>query len=262
MNRHNIEIETVEEEQDLTVSFMESLQKKYKPRRVFIEFNGTWDSMKFCTSPMAKRWELAQVITIVDGSTFEVYLNNMRQMMSNIFMYTELVIFNRCTTDMDLQMFRRTVKAVNTQAVCYFEDSEGEQIDIGKAQPPFDLTKDPIEIPDEEFGLFYLDAMDSKERYEGKNVHFKGKVMIPPRFPENCFIPGRNAMTCCVNDIRFIGFLCHSKYTDKLKQKQWLDVTAQIRYEFVPEYNGEGPVLYARHLKSAEAPKDDVVLFN
>ena len=218
--------------------------------------------MKFCTSPMAKHWELAQVITIVDGSTFEVYLNNMRQMMSNIFMYTELVIFNRCTADMDLQMFRRTVKAVNTQAVCYFEDSEGEQIDIGKAQPPFDLTQDPIEIPDEEFGLFYLDAMDSKERYEGKNVHFKGKVMIPPRFPDNCFIPGRNAMTCCVNDIRFIGFICHSKYTDKLKQKQWLDVTAQVRYEFVPEYNGEGPVLYARHLKSAEAPKDDVVLFN
>ena len=262
LNRHNIMVEMVEDEQDLTASYMESLQKKHKPRRVFIEFNGTWDSMKFCTSPMAKHWELAQVITIVDGSTFEVYLNNMRQMMSNIFMYTELVIFNRCTADMDLQMFRRTVKAVNTQAVCYFEDSEGEQIDIGKAQPPFDLTQDPIEIPDEEFGLFYLDAMDSKERYEGKNVHFKGKVMIPPRFPDNCFIPGRNAMTCCVNDIRFIGFICHSKYTDKLKQKQWLDVTAQVRYEFVPEYNGEGPVLYARHLKSAEAPKDDVVLFN
>ena len=104
--------------------------------------------------------------------------------------------------------------------------------------------------------------MESKERYDGKTVHFKGKVMIPYGFPENSFIPGRNAMTCCVNDIRFIGFICRSRHTDKLTQKQWIEVTAEIRYEFVPEYNGEGPVLYAKHLKSTEPPKEDVVLFN
>ena len=147
LRRHNIFIERVENEADLTAAFMESLQKKHKPERVFIEFNGTWDSMKFCSSDWAKRWEMAQVITLVDGSTFEVYLQNMRQMMSNIFMYTELVIFNRCSPDQDLQKFRRTVKAVNTQAVCSFEDAEGEVIDIGKAQPPFDLSQDPIVIP-------------------------------------------------------------------------------------------------------------------
>ena len=90
LRRHNIFIERVENEADLTAAFMESLQKKHKPERVFIEFNGTWDSMKFCSSDWAKRWEMAQVITLVDGSTFEVYLQNMRQMMSNIFMYTEL----------------------------------------------------------------------------------------------------------------------------------------------------------------------------
>ena len=262
LSRHNIYVERIEKEEDLAPAGQEALQKKHKPKRVFVEFNGTWDAMKFTSGPMAKRWELAQIITLVDGSTFELYLQNMRQMMSNIFMDTELVIFNRCNLDMDLQMFRRTVKAVNQQAVCAFEDDKGQQIDIGKAQPPFDLNADPIVIPDEEFGLWYLDAMDSRERYEGKNVLFKGKVMIPKRFPQGAFIPGRNAMTCCVNDIRFIGFVCHSRYTDQLTQKQWLEVTAQVRYEFVPEYNGEGPVLYARHLKSTEPPKEDIVLFN
>ena len=96
--------------------------------------------------------------------------------------------------------------------------------------------QDPIVIPDEEFGLWYLDALDNRERYDGKTVEFRGKVMIPRKFPENAFIPGRNCMTCCANDIRFMGFICHSKYTDRLKQKQWLDVTAEVRYEFVPEY--------------------------
>lgn len=260
--RRNIYIEHVENEADLTASYMEKMQKKHRPERVFVEFNGTWDSAAFCNGDWAKRWVLAQVITLVDGSTFEVYLQNMRPVMSNIFLYTELVIFNRCTPGQDLQKFRRTVKAVNAQAVCSFEDSEGEVIDIGKAQPPFDLTQDVIEIPDTEFGLWYLDALDNKDRYDGKTVHFKGKVMIPRKFPENAFIPGRNCMTCCVNDIRFMGFICHSKYTDRLKQKQWLEVTAQVRYEFVPEYEGEGPVLYAKHLKSTEPPEEDTVLFN
>lgn len=262
MLRHNIEIETVEEESDLTADFMEKMQKKHRLERVFVEFNGTWDSMAFCNADWAKRWELAQVITLVDGSTFEVYLQNMRQVMSNIFMYKELVIFNRCSPDQDLQKFRRTVKAVNPQAVCSFEDAEGQEIDIGKAQPPFDLTKDPIVVPDTEFGLFYLDALDNRERYDGRTVQFKGKVMIPRKFPDNAFIPGRNCMTCCANDIRFMGFLCHSKYTDRLRQKMWLDVTAEVRYEFVPEYEGEGPVLYAKHLKSCEPPEEDTVLFN
>lgn len=262
LNRHNIYLEQIDEEKDLAPENLELLQKKHKPKRVFVELNGTWDSMKFCTGPMAKRWELGQVITLVDGSTFEVYIANMRQMMSNIFMYTELVIFNRCSDQMDLQKFRRTVKAVNNQAVLSFEDADGQVIDIGKAQPPFDLSQDPIEISDDDFGLWYLDAMDSKERYDGKNVHFKGKVMIPKKFPPDCFIPGRNAMTCCANDIRFIGFICHSKYTDRLSQKQWLEVTAQVRYEFSPAYQGDGPVLYATHLKSTEAPEEDVVQFN
>ncbi len=262
LNRHNIYIEQIDEEGDLAPEKLEVLHRKHKPKRVFVEFNGTWDAAAFTGGAFPRRWELAQIITLVDGSTFEIYLQNMRQMMSNIFMDTELVVFNRCTTDMDLQKFRRTVKAVNSQAVTAFEDANGEQIDIGKAQPPFDLSADPIEIPDEEFGLWYLDAMESKERYDGKTVHFKGKVMIPRGFPQDCFIPGRNAMTCCVNDIRFIGFICHSKHTDKLSQKQWIEVTAEIRYEFVREYNGEGPVLYAKHLKSTEPPAEDVVLFN
>ena len=126
LSRHNIYIERIESEEDLAPEKQEILHRRHKPKRVFVEFNGTWDAAKFTSGPMAKRWELAQIITLVDGSTFEVYLQNMRQMMSNIFLDTELVIFNRCTSDMDLQMFRRTVKAVNNQAVTAFEDDKGQ----------------------------------------------------------------------------------------------------------------------------------------
>lgn len=261
-SRHNIEIATVDSEEELTTEYLESCQKYYRPYRVFVEFNGMWDAKKFCDSKLPRRWEIVQVITLVDGSTFGVYLANMRSILSNIFAYTEMVIFNRCSLDMDLQMYRRSVKAVNPQAMLSFEDEEGNPLELGKEQPPYDLNADIIDIDDVDYGLWYLDAMDTPERYAGKTVRFKGKVMKPRKFAANCFIPGRNAMTCCENDIRFIGYICKSKFTEKLKQKQWLEITAEIKYENVPEYGGEGPVLYAKHLKSADPPKEDLVYFN
>ena len=260
--RHNIEIVPVENEEDLTPEYLEYCQKYYRPYRVFVEFNGMWDAKKFSESRLPRRWEIVQVITLVDGSTFGVYLANMRSILSNIFSYTEMVIFNRCSLDMDLQMYRRSVKAVNPQAMLSFEDEEGNPLELGKEQPPYDLNADIIEISDVDYGLWYLDAMDTPERYDGKTVRFKGKVMKPRKFPSNCFIPGRNAMTCCADDIRFIGYICKSKFTERLKQKQWLEITAEVRYENVPEYGGEGPVLYAKHLKSAEPPQEDLVYFN
>ena len=262
MLRHNIEIMTVESEEDLTPAFLERCQKYYKPQRVFVEFNGMWDAKKFAETALPKRWELAQTITLVDGSTFEVYLNNMRSILSNIFALTELVIFNRCTMEMDLQKYRRSVKAINQQVMCSFEDSEGEQLDIGKAQPPYDLNADVIQIDDMDFGLWFLDMEDNPERYRGKMVRFVGKVMIPNRFPEDSFIPGRNAMTCCANDIRFIGYICKSKERSKLKQRDWVEVTAKVRYEYSASYRTEGPVLYAEKIVPVKAPEDELVYFN
>lgn len=260
-SKKNIDMITVENEEDLTPEFMEHCQKYYRPQRIFVEFNGMWDAKKFVEEKLIKKWEVVQVITLVDGTTFEMYLNNMRSILQNIFSLTELVIFNRCTEQMDLQKFRRSVKGVNQQAMISFEDEEGEQIDIGKAEPPYDLNAEVIEIDDVDWGLWFLDMGDNPDRYDGKTVRFIGKVMIPGRNSEY-FVPGRNAMTCCANDIRFIGYLCKTRHLKELRQKQWLEVTAEVKFEYSKEYGGEGPVLYAKHLKSVDPPKDELVYFN
>ena len=262
LNRHNIEVLTVDSEDELTPEYLERCHRYYKPYRVFVEYNGMWDARKFAEECLPRRWQVVQIITLVDGSTFEVYLNNMRSILTNIFSLTELVIFNRCTSDMDLFKYRRSVKGVNPQVMISFEDDEGNQIELGREQPPYDLNADIIDIDDVDWGLWFLDVNDNPERYDGKTVRFTGQVRIPRSFGDGMFIPGRNAMTCCADDIRFIGYVCKSKHTSSLKQKMWLEVTAQIRYEYMKEYNGEGPVLYAKHLKTVDAPKDELVYFN
>lgn len=261
-SRNNIEIVTVENEEDLTKEFLEQCHKIYHPRRVFVEFNGMWDLKEFCGSKLPKRWEIVQMITLADGSTLDMYLTNMKSILGNMFALTEMVIINRCTLDMNLQKFRRNIKAINQQALLSFEDENGNPLELGKEQPPYDLNAEIIEIDDVDYGLWYLDVADTPERYNGKTVRFKGKVMKQDYFPENCFIAGRNAMTCCEDDIRYIGYICKSRHTDKLRQKQWLEVTAEVRYEYVPEYRGTGPVLHVKHLKSTEEPEVELVYFN
>ena len=46
---------------------------------------------------------------------------------------------------------------------------------------------------------------------------FTGRVFIGKNFPDGCFVPGRHAMTCCADDIQFIGFICKTKHIDKFK---------------------------------------------
>ncbi len=261
-NRHNVDIVTIENEEDLIPEKLEYMAKKCKAIRVFVEFNGMWDTKKFVEEKMPKTWDLVQTITLVNGATFDMFLNNMKGFLTNIFGMTEMVIFNRCSPEMDLQKFRRAVKGVNPGVMVDFEDETGAPIDLGAAEPPYDLNADVIEIPDVDWGLWFLDMTDNPDRYNGKTVKFIGKAMVPKKFPEGCFIPGRNAMTCCANDIRFIGYICRAENMADIKPRSWVEVTAKIGYEYMKEYDGEGPVLTAVDVKAVEEPKDELVYFN
>ena len=41
-------------------------------------------------------------------------------------------------------------------------------------------------------------------------------------------MPGRFAMTCCVQDIQFVGFPCSYDGYKALEQRAWVKVTAKV----------------------------------
>ncbi len=258
----NIDIITVEDEKEFTSEFLLNCQKHYRPEKMFIEMNGMWDIKWMFEKDLPGRLEIAQVITIVDGSTFGVYLNNMRGILSNLFLNTEMVIFNRCTPDMELHSWRRAVRGVNQAAMIYFEDDDGNPVDPGMEEPPYDLNAEVIQIEDIDYGLWYLDINETPERYDRRKVRFRAKVMKSKRFGEGIFVPGRNVMTCCADDIRFLGYLCKAEFEPLLKARQWIWLTAEIRYEYMKEYGQLGPVLYAKSYELTGAPENDLVYFN
>lgn len=262
------DIVTVEEKEELTAEYLVTLKNHYRPQRVMIELNGMWSVEEFVETELPKDWVLVQVITIIDASTYQNYLNNMRSIMLGQFKLADTIIFNRCDETTDKLALRRSVKVVNRKGQIIYESADGVTDDAGEEVLPFDINADVIDICDDDYGLWYLDAMDNPKKYDGKTVKFRGMVYRSEKLPKRSFVPGRFAMTCCADDIAFVGFLCKVGSEvgpfpfEMLKNRSYVNVTAKIKVEFYREYRGKGPVLYAQRIEKAEEPEDKLVYFN
>ena len=257
----NTVMEIIEDPEDFTLETLKMLDKKHKPGRVLIEFNPLWSTEKFYEMTLPRYWDMAQHIVIVDASTFQIYMNNMKSLFVEMIRGADMVVFNRCEPEHPLANFRRSVKVVNAGAEVLFEDEEGEIEDIFEDEMPYDMDADVIEIEDIDFGIWYIDMMDRLEEYVGKTVKFKGQVLKSRDLNANFFVPGRMAMTCCADDTQFIGYVCKNQESKKLRMGSWVEVTATIKQEYMDVYHDEGPVLYATSIVPTEKPEQELVFF-
>ena len=206
-------------------------------------------------------WTIEQQITTIDASTFPMYFTNMKTLLAEMIRKSELIIFNRCDGIEDLNSYKRNIKAINQKADIVFENSEGEIDEIMEDDLPYSLDDEVIELDNQGYGIWYLDSLDHLERYIGKKVRFTAMVLKPGNFPKGFFVPGRMAMTCCAEDMAFLGFACAYDGVDSLEEKQWVKVTAVVKKEYFADYNGEGPVLEALGVEKTKAPKEEVISF-
>jgi hypothetical protein len=238
--------------EELSQERLLELELLYNPERVLIEWNGMWnlDDLK-----LPADWNIYQQITLIDMSTFDLYAANMKSLLYAMVRNSEMIICNRCDGIEDLSGYRRTLKSMCPRGEIVFEDSEGEVNEIAEEDLPYDISADLVEISPEAYGIWYLDCMERRDRYEGKTVEFTAMVLKTPDFPKNYFVPGRMAMTCCEDDMTFLGFITKSREAKDLETKQWVRVKARIAYEYWKDYEGEGPVLYAESVEPAKPVK-------
>lgn len=252
-------MEVMEKEEDFTASYLLELEKKHKPERIIIEYNGMWN---FKNMKLPWHWKVDQQITTIDGSTFPMYYTNMRSLLAEMIRKSEMIIFNRCDGIQDLNGYKRNIKAVNPAAEVIFEDANGEITEILEDDLPYDLKQDILELDDYGYGIWYLDSMERLDRYVGKTLVFTAMVLKPDGFKKGYFVPGRMAMTCCADDMAFLGYACEFKDADTLKQKEWVKVKAVVAKEYWEDYQGEGPVLHAVSVEKTKAPKNEIISFN
>ena len=252
-------VERIEREEDFNPAHLTELEKKHKPERIIIEYNGMWN---YKNMKLPWYWKIEQQITTIDGSTFPMYYTNMRSLLAEMVRKSEMIIFNRCDGVKELNVYKRNIKAVNQGADVIFEDANGEINEIFEEDLPYDLKADVIRLDDNGYGIWYLDCLDHLERYEGKTVSFIAMVLRPEDFPKGYFVPGRMAMTCCAEDMAFLGYACQYGQAESLKPKEWVQVTARVCREYWKDYQGEGPILHALKVEKTRAPKEAVISFS
>ncbi len=258
----NTKLVMIEEEEEFTEEKLKELDNQYKPDQVFIEYNGTWEMATLMEMNLPKGWMIVQALATVDATTFDMYLANMRAMIMEQIFQADVVIINRCDDNTPKGKFRRAIKVINRKAQIAYERADGT-VDNGEMEElPYDLNQDIIDITDMDYGIWYMDALDDPRKYEGKKVRFLALVYRPEKLKKGVFVPGRFAMTCCAEDITFVGFKCKYDKASEIPHKSWITITAEMHTEFAIEYKGKGPVLYALDVQPAEKPEDELVYFN
>ena len=262
LRAHKIDMIVVENEDEFTEGMCLHNFKKYRSDRVIIEVNGMWNLDLIYNKVLPENWVVIQTFTTVDAQTFDMYVNNMKSMLMPKFQLADLVIFNRCTSDMDKPAMRRAVKGINRMAQVIFESEDGSVENNIEEELPYDINAQEIALEDDDFGLWYIDVTENPERYVDKIITFKGEVYRSKNFPSGTFVPAREAMTCCADDIQKIGFLCHADQADILDVGSWVTVSVKVKPEFNPQYQQLYPVLWAEKIGPAEPPQERVVYFS
>ena len=229
----NVFTYTVDEQSQLTPELFKKLEKQYRPKQVIIEYNGMWMIEPLYRDGLPANWILYQIMCLVDARSFEMYVKNMGQLMMEKISNADIYLEN--------------------------EDGTSEEY-VTPEMSPFDLSDGHLDVPDDDYGVWYVDMMDNPDRYDGVTVRYKAVMCHSKKF-KGVHCPGRFAMVCCENDMQFLALVAKGEGLERFKNRQWVEITATVKKEANDAYQGEGPVLYVTAIAPCEKPKEEVVSF-
>lgn len=257
----NVHIEYVEDIEDINDEVLETIANKHDIQRVIVEYNGMLEVSKFF-DVIPSNWTMAQILMIADSNTFLNFNANMRQLTFDKMQCSEAVIFNRFDNSKDKLEFHKIVKAAGRKIEILYEYSDGHVEPDNIPDPlPFDLNADIVEIKDEDYAEFYRDICEEGNKYDGKILSFKGIVAVDDTLPKNTIVLGRHIMTCCEADIFYGAFVCEYKQVIALKKRDWVKITAKVKFRKHEVYEGVGPVFEAISIEKTTKPEQELATF-
>lgn len=259
LNKKEMIVLKVDEFEQLNTAFFKKCEKTYRPAQVVIEYNGMWKLQDLLMIRYPRNWELQGVYSTVNGTTLDMYLTNMRNLLMEQLTESELIVVNRCDRKMDRSGFRRALKVQNPMAQLIFEDLEGKIIEPSEDDLPYDVKGEKIIIGDSDFGVWYVDAYDHPELYLHKELEFKAQAFRPKSMEEDMFVPVRKIMTCCADDMRYYGYPCKMEEKIEIQKNQWVKVRARFEFEPLVYEDSRQPVLHLISLEPTEKPEEEIV---
>ena len=258
---NNIEIVSIDEEEQLTEEYLSELQNNMHFERVVIEYNGMW-LLDTLYNNMPEGWTVYQEMTFADSRTYISYNANMRNLTVDKMKSTETIVFKHFTKDMDKMEFHKIVRAINRRCDIIYEYGPNNiEMDNIEDPLPFDINAPVIEIQDKDYAMWYADMNEEEEKYYGKTVKFTGRSLLGGGLKPDEFVIGRHIMTCCVEDIQFGGLVAKYNDSQNLEHGGWVEMTATIEREYNEMYKSEGPVFHVIKVEKTQPPEEEVATF-
>ena len=239
--QYGVHVEVCLEQEDFTEKYLNALVKKYKPKQVFMEINAFFD---FDAIDFPEYFQIYQQVTLLDATKFEMYYNNMKQMINEMVKYSSIIVFNRCQGVNNLASFRRMIRAFNQQGQVAFESENGKMTTMLDEDLPYDINDEYISLNEEDYPVWYLDVFDGAQKYAGKTIKFTAYVRdVTP----HSLVVGRQIMTCCEDDIQFYGYEVLSEQFVNNNSLIELECEVIKNYSYIA--NEEVVMLYAKSIK-------------
>ena len=242
--------------EDFTLSFCQEVTAAHKPAQIIIEFNGMWNLQEFLKMDFPNNWGLAGIYSTVNGAELELVMTNMRNLFMNQHIESDLIVVNRCRQGMDRVTFRKAIKLQNSVTQLIFEAENGDIIEFGEEDLPYDVKAPAFRVEDVDYGTFFADASEHPERYMRKKITFLAQFFRPFGMAKTMFIPGRRVMACCAEDVQFYGFPCKTDKPLPFTNRGWYLITAEFDTEKKKD-SRSGNYVHApvwRYVESQEAP--------
>mgnify|MGYP002518031684 CR=1 FL=1 len=251
---HHLTVEMIEDEEAFTDEKLKEAEQRTNPERIIIEFNGMWNP-----EHKLDYWSGEQImmIVIIDATTFELYLNNMKPYVKQQIADAYMTVFRSCDgKENRLAGYRRSIRALNPQTNFVFKNKEGEMNPRLDEDLPYNIQANQIELTDEAFGIFYIDAMEYVTRYKNKIVSFTGKIF---KKRENMLLIGRKALTCCSEDLTMFAFICDARDVGGFEEYEWVRVDGQVKAEYFEKLQAAIPIIQIIWIEKCQKPGQEVV---
>ena len=153
----------LEDKAELNPQNLAKLAKEADAGRVVIEYNGMW-MLQDLANNLPENWIVYQCIATADGTTALTYArdNSMRALMLDKIARSELIVFNRAeavNNDAARQELHKLVRQASRKCDIAYEFKDGSVAYDDIPDPlPFDINAPVIDIPDDDYGIWYMDC--------------------------------------------------------------------------------------------------------
>ncbi len=251
--KYGVHVEYIDDQDEFTPEFMRNLDDVFMANQYVIEYNSFFD---FETQDFPKYMVIYQQITMIDASTFKIMFNNMRKIFQTMVEFSSLIIFNRCEGNKELAQYRRQIRALNQNAQIAFEDGSGRLSAMLDEDLPYDLSKDEIAFEEDVYPTWYVEVFDNYEKYFNKV--FKFKVFVRD-ISENTIIVGRRVMTCCEDDITFMGYEVVNDTGVEVDVDDCIYLECTVHFEYSDIADEEVVILHAKRITKLKPEKENIL---